>query len=168
MDLASTFSAPAAPGASPADLLRPRPRQRLFALRRQRWLAVAAEDKGGTVVIAIDRCSAPRQKAHKAERYDGDTEDRHAVFDIDCEALRRVTETPSSMAATLPRRLPAGARSQRSFGLCALWPAVPRRRASAKPPDKLPITYILATNRPSVLSSAGRAAADEGGCVVSL
>jgi hypothetical protein len=43
--------------------------------------------------------------------------------------LRRVTVTPSSMAATPPRRLPAGARSQHSFAPCALWPAPPRRRA---------------------------------------
>jgi hypothetical protein len=41
------------------------------------------------------------------------------------ECSERVTGTPSSIAATPPRRLPAG-RSQRSFAPCAPWPALPR------------------------------------------
>ena len=48
----------------------------------------------------------------------------------DRRALRRVTETLSSMAATPPRRLPAGARSQRSLRPCVLWLAPPRGKAA--------------------------------------
>jgi hypothetical protein len=44
---------------------------------------------------------------------------------------RRVTGTPLSMADTAPRRLPTGARWQSSFVLCALWPALPRRRVNS-------------------------------------
>jgi hypothetical protein len=41
----------------------------------------------------------------------------------DQRGRRMVTGTPSSMPGARPRRLPAGARSQRSFAPCALWRA---------------------------------------------
>jgi hypothetical protein len=50
----------------------------------------------------------------------------------DRRALRGVTETLSSMAATPPKRLPAGARSQRSLRPCALWLAPPSGRAAER------------------------------------
>jgi hypothetical protein len=49
----------------------------------------------------------------------------------DRRGRRRVTGTPLSMADTAPRRLPTGARWQSSFVLCALWPALPRRRVNS-------------------------------------
>jgi hypothetical protein len=54
----------------------------------------------------------------------------------------KVIGTLSSMAATLPRRLPTAARWQRLFVPCVLWPAVPRRRASTAP-------WLISDNRNS-------------------